>query len=256
MTCLAGVSGIGEAVVTLTLNRPAQRNALSVEMMDQMIGALDAVAAREDAAVLLVRGEGPAFCAGFDLGAAVDRPEVMSRYIEQLAEITRRLRRLPQVVVAAVHGPALAGGCAIVAACDFVFAGPEARFGYPVHRLGISPAVNIPVLRQAIGDGPARELLMSGRIIDAAEAKRLGLVSHVVASTDAMQREAAQWCAALCDKGRVALRATKQWIGEIDGSLDDAPFDAAMAASRDGAAQPEAVERLRAFWSGRHNPSA
>lgn len=238
-------------VPTLTLNRPAQRNALNVPMMDEMIAALEAVAHREDAAVLLVRGEGPAFCAGFDLGAAVDRPDIMARYIEQLAQITRGLRRLPQVVVAAAHGPALAGGCAIVAACDFVFAGPEAQFGYPVHRLGISPAVNIPVLRQAIGDGPARDVLMSGRLFGAEEAQRLGLVSHVVASTDAVQGEAEQWCAALCDKGRVALRATKQWIGEIDGSLDDAPFDAAMKASAHGARQEEAVEMLRESWRRR-----
>lgn len=238
-------------VPTLTLNRPAQRNALTVAMMDEMIAALDAVGANKDAAVLLVRGEGAAFCAGFDLGAAVDRPDIMVRYIEQLAQITRGLRRLPQVVVAAVHGPALAGGCAIVAACDFVFAGPEAQFGYPVHRLGISPAVNIPVLRQAIGDGPARDVLMSGRLFGPIEAQRLGLVSHVVASTDAVQREAEQWCAALCDKGRVALRATKQWIGEIDGSLDDAPFDAAMKASAHGARQEEAVEMLRESWRRR-----
>jgi len=235
----------------MTLNRPAQRNALSVAMMDEMIGALDAVAAQGEAAVLLLCGNGPAFCAGFDLGAAVDRPEVMVQYIEHLSQITRRIRRLPQVVVAAVQGVALAGGCAIVAACDFVFAGQEAQFGYPVHRLGISPAVNIPVLRQTMGDGAARELLVSGRVIDAGEAQRLGLVSHRAASTESLGAEAEQWCRTLAAKGHTALRTTRQWIGELDGSTDDAPFDAAMAASAHGAAQPEAIERLREFWNSR-----
>lgn len=238
-------------VAGLTFNRPSQRNALSVEMMDEMIAALDAVAAREDAPVLLLRGNGPAFCAGFDLGAAVNRPDVMVRYIEQLAQITRRLRRLPQVVVAAVQGAAVAGGCAIVAACDFVFAGPEAQFGYPVHRLGISPAVNIPVLRQTIGDGAAREVLLSGRLFGADEAQRLGLVSRKVASTDAVQPEAQAWCTALCEKGITALRATKQWIGELDGSLNDAAFDDAMHASAQGAAESEGVALLARFWEKR-----
>ncbi len=245
-----------ESVAALALNRPAQRNALSVEMMDEMVAALDEIADCDEIIAVLLCGDGPAFCAGFDLGAAVDRPDVMKRYIEQLAQITRRLRRLPQMVVAAVQGPALAGGCAIVAACDFVFAGPEAQFGYPVHRLGISPAVNIPVLRQTIGDGAARELLMSGRIINADEAKRLGLVSHLVSQTADVRPEAEKWCAALSGKGRTALRATKRWLGELDGSFDDAPFDAVMNASADGAAQPEAIRRLRDFWSKRSAPPA
>ena len=165
--------------------------------------------------------------------------------------MNRALRRLPQVVVAAVQGAALAGGCALLSACDFVFVAPDATLGYPVHRIGVSPAVTIPTLRLAAGDGPARALLMSGRLIDGREAVRIGLASHLAESSATLHDEATAFCRALAEKGPNALRATKAWLNELDGSLDDAPFDRAAIASASLADGDEAVAMLRAFWSKR-----
>lgn len=235
----------------VTLCRSEQHNALTQTMMEQLLGAIESASQDDDAMVVRLRGSGPSFCSGFDLAAAVDQPGLMSRFIESLGRITLALRRLPQVVVAEVQGSALAGGCAIVSACDFVVAEPGARFGYPVHRIGVSPAVSLPTLRQRIGDGSARALLMSGRVIDAAEAHRIGLVTHLAASASSLPGAAQDLCRLITSKGRIALRATKRWIGELDGSLDDAAFEAATTGSAADADGPEARELLRAFWQQR-----
>ncbi len=236
----------------LTLDRPEQRNALTSAMMSRMIDAIEELASG-DSGVLLLRGNGPSFCAGFDLADAVAQPGLMGRYIEQLGAITRALRRLPQVVVAAVQGAALAGGCAIVSACDFVVASPQSQFGYPVHRIGVSPAVSIPTLRQHIGDGRCRAMMMGGEIIDGARAAGIGLVSHLVGTDSEIEDAAGQICDSLADKGQVALRATKRWINVLDGSLEDAPFDAATAASAAAAVEPEAQRLLQSYWSRRRD---
>src|SRR5690606_12641741 len=106
-----------------------------------------AIASDSSARVVLLTGAGHAFCAGFDLGAAVEQPALMAHFIQRLSDINRSIRRLPQVVVAAVQGAAIAGGCAILSACDFVVVCPDATLGYPVHRIGVSPAVTLPLLR-------------------------------------------------------------------------------------------------------------
>jgi len=242
-----------DPIMVITLNRPEQRNALNAAMMAALIDAVESIAPREGCSVVLLRGAGSAFCAGFDLAEAVAQPGLMSRDIEQLDAITRSLRRLPQVVVAAVQGAALAGGCAIVSACDFVVAAPEASFGYPVHRIGVSPAVTIPTLRRTIGDGPCRALLMGGRIIDAIEAHRIGLVSHLAASASSLDAEYIALCQSLASKGPLALRTTKRWINELDGSMDDAAFDAAVAASATNANEPESRQLLQSFWERRRD---
>ncbi|MCC6908657.1 MAG: enoyl-CoA hydratase/isomerase family protein [Phycisphaerales bacterium] len=239
-------------VSVLTLNRPEQRNALTSGMMSRMIDALEEIASG-DGGVVLLRGNGPSFCAGFDLADAVAQPGLMGRYIEQLGAIARALRRVPQVVVAAVQGAALAGGCAIVSACDFVVASPQSQFGYPVHRIGVSPAVSIPTLRQLIGDGRCRSMLMGGQIIDGAEAARLGLVSHLLHAGTGIDDAARRLCESLAGKGQVALRATKRWISELDGSLEDAPFERSTAASAAAAVEPEAQRLVQAFWSLRRD---
>ncbi len=220
--------------------------------MSALIEAIDS-AGRDDASVVLLGGRGPSFCSGFDLADAVTLPGLMSRYIEQLGTITRRLRRLPQIVVARVQGAALAGGCAMVSACDFVVAAPNAQFGYPVHRIGVSPAVTVPTLRQTLGDGRCRETLMGGRIIDGREGHRIGLVSHLAASTDSIEGEAQSLCRCLADKGPNALRATKRWINELDGSLEDAAFDATAAGTAFLASEPQSEQLLRDFWNRRRD---
>jgi methylglutaconyl-CoA hydratase len=160
---------------------------------------------------------------------------------------------MPQVVVGEVAGAAIAGGCALLSACDFVVVAADARLGYPVHRLGVSPAVTIPALEPLIGGGLARTLLMSGELIDGAAAHRLGLATHRSDSGSSVTVDALAFCRMLAAKPPNALRTTKAWLNQLDGSLDDARFDGAAAGSAELAGGAEARTMLTS-WNIR--PSA
>ncbi len=235
------------AVVAIALNDPDRRNALGVAMFDALDTALKALVADDETRVVLLRGEGRAFCAGFDLAAAVEDSSLMGTYIERLSGVTRRLRRLPQVVVAAVQGAAIAGGCALLSACDFVVMAADAKAGYPVHQLGVTPAVTIPTLQQAIGAGPARALLLGGALLDGAAAHRIGLATHLAASTESVRDEAMDVCRMLAAKPPGGLRATKAWLNELDGSLDGRRFEGPARSSAAAAGSDEARRMLARF---------
>lgn len=240
-------------VATIRFADPDRRNALSTAMFDALEPALDTVEAATKATdgveacrVLRLRGEGSAFCAGFDLDAMAD-DGMLPSFLERLGGVCRRLRRLDAVVVAEVHGPAVAGGCAIVSACDIVHAGPDARFGYPVHRLGISPAVSIPTLKPAVESGGARFLMLSGDLADAATARRLGLVHAVHESRDALADAVHTLCTRLGAMDAVTLRETKRFQNELDGTAADDAFAATLTASVDQGRSPEATAMIAAI---------
>ena len=243
--------GFEDSIATIVLNDPKRRNAMSIAMFDALDEAVRDVAVRNDVHVLLLHGKGKAFCSGFELGAVIDDPTLMKEYIDRLSATIRALRRLPQPVVAAVHGAAIAGGCAMVSACDIVIASATAKFGYPVHNIGVSPAVNITTLQQAIGLGAARSLLMGGELIDGATAHRQGLVHHLTNDDEAVLAKAVSMCQQLTEQSPQALRVTKGWLNELDGSLDDDLFDGPRDGSAEIADSDEAMGRLRAFWSRR-----
>jgi len=234
-------------LVTIAMNDPSKRNAMGVAMFDELEHAISDVEGNASVHIVLLRGEGSVFCAGFDLAAVANQLELMEQFIWRLSRLNRALRRMPQVVVAAVQGAAIAGGCAVLSACDFVFAARDAVFGYPVHRIGVSPAVTIPTLFQAVGNGAARSLLMSGELINAAEAHSMGLVTHLCENAQAVQADAEQHCQALAHKGTHALRVTKRWLNELDGSLIDKPFDGAADASA-SISVSEQARQLIASW--------
>jgi methylglutaconyl-CoA hydratase len=238
-------------VATIALNDAARRNAMGLAMFDGLQRAVDALSRREDVHVVLLRGEGRSFCAGFDLAAAVEQADLMAEFIHRLSRLNRSIRRLPQAVVAAVRGHALAGGCAVLSACDFVIAAPDATLGYPVHRIGVSPAVTLPLLRLAMGDGAARGLALGGELISGVEAKRVGLATHVAASAETVEDEAQALCDRLAKKGPQALRATKAWLNELDGSGDDRAFDLTAEASARLTSSEDAQRMLRAAWAAR-----
>ena len=238
-------------VATIALNDPARRNALSQAMFDALDAALADIALRDDVHVVLLRGEGPVFCAGFDLAAVVETPRLMKEFIMRLHAINLAVRRLPQVVVAAAHGAAIAGGCALLSACDFVVVSRETKLGYPVHRIGVSPAVTIPTLQPMIGSGAARALLMSGELIDGARAHQLGLATHLCGTDEDVLPAAQKHCALLASHGPHALRATKAWINELEGSLDEASSAKPARGSAKLAGGNEATAMLRDFWQAR-----
>jgi len=239
----------------LFFNRPKQRNAMSIDLFDAFENALNQLADDTDCTTLLIGGHGPAFCAGFDLEAAFDQPELIETYIHRLSGAGRMIRRLPQIVTAVVHGPAIAGGSAVLSACDFVFVSPEAAIGYPAHRLGVSAAVTIPTLRRMLGDGNARTVLLGGEVVNGREAKRLGLASHLIEDKSALLDEARAFCKKLREHGPIALRATKRWLNELDEVLSDETFDLVCNGSASLCRQEEAATMLDQYWQSHRNRS-
>ena len=235
-------------VATISLNDPARRNALSLAMFDALDASLRELTARDQTSVVILRGQGNSFCAGFDLGAVLNDPPLMATYIRRLSAVNRSLRRLPHVVIAAAQGAAIAGGCALLTACDLVIVSRQTKLGYPVHRLGVSPAVTIPTLQQMIGSGPARALLMSGELIDGSTAHRLGLASHLVDLDDQVVDRATELARTIARHGPNSIRMTKHWLNELDGSLNDSVFNAPAEASTKLVEGDEAKSLLRKVW--------
>ena len=170
-------------VATVTLNRPEKRNAISTQMIEELLAALEKIESGA-ARVAILTGSGRAFCAGMDLEAL---RSLASQSFEQnladsrlFANLLYRIYTLSKPVIAAVNGPAIAGGCGIATVADFTLAVPEAKFGYTELKIGFIPAVVSVFLRRQVGDKIARDLLLSGRIIDSAEAYRFGLVTEIV----------------------------------------------------------------------------
>jgi methylglutaconyl-CoA hydratase len=203
-----------ESVATILLNRPEKRNALSSRLIDDLLAALDELA-DSPARVLVLTGVGASFCSGMDLK---ELRAVTSRQPEQNLADSRRVARLfraiydfPQPTIAAVNGPAVAGGCGMATLCDFTLASTEAKFGYPEVRIGFIPALVCGFLVRQIGDKPARDLLLTGRLVSAEEAYRLGLVTEVVAPEQLLPR-AHERARALLENSPAALRATKRLL--------------------------------------------
>jgi len=172
-----------EGILTLWLNRPEKRNALNAALVEALAGALQDAENQGEVRVILLRGEGPDFCAGADLAelerVTTEGPEASLADAKRLGELLLLMRRHPRPIVAAVHGRALAGGCGLATGCDIVLASEEAEFGYPEVHLGFVPAMVMAILRKKLTEGRAFELVAMGHRISAAEAHRMGLVNRV-----------------------------------------------------------------------------
>jgi len=198
----------------VTLNRPEKRNAISYEFIDDLLRAL-AELEQSPVQVMILTGGGKAFCSGMDLDnlrAITGRtPEENQADSETMARLFRTLYEFPKVTIAAVNGPAIAGGCGLATLCDFTLASTEARFGYTEVRIGFVPAIVSTFLLRQIGEKQARDLLLTGRIIAADEAFRLGLVNEVVAADKLMER-ARELAASLMQNSPASLLATKRLL--------------------------------------------
>jgi enoyl-CoA hydratase/carnithine racemase len=237
-------------IATIVLNDPDRRNAMSRDLFDDLDRCLDQVDSAIDSEschVLRIRGEGPAFCAGFDLGAMAEG--ALPSFLERLGAICRRLRHLEAVVVAEVHGPALAGGCALVSACDIVHAGPDAAFGYPVHRLGISPAVSLATLVPGTSPGAARALTLSGDFLDADAAVNIGLAAAAHPDRGELEEAVTTLCDRLAAMDPTTLRETKRFQNELDGTVDPDVFARSLAASLATAESGEFRARIDAVMA-------
>ncbi len=232
-------------VTTITLNNPEMRNALSLEMFDLLEQALNDL--NEDTRVVLLCGKGDVFCSGFDMKACANDISLLESFILRLSKLIKQLKRLKQPVVASAHGAAIAGGCAMLTACDFVVGSVDGKYGYPVHLVGITPAVTIPTLFHRIGEGRARALLMSGQILQGQEAVQIGLLTHAENSHESVSALANDLASRLAEKPPHALQTTKAWLNELDGTDDDAMFDC-VANETASSSTEETLTRLKKQW--------
>jgi methylglutaconyl-CoA hydratase len=201
-------------VATITLNRPEKRNAISYELISDLLGALAEVES-SPAQILIVTGAGKAFCSGMDLdnlrSITGRTPEENQSDSATMALLFRTLYEFPKVTIAAVNGPAIAGGCGVATLCDFTLASSEAKFGYTEVRIGFVPAIVSTFLLRQIGEKQARDLLLTGRIISAEEAFRLGLANEVVEPGKLLAR-ARELADSLLQNSPASLLATKRLL--------------------------------------------
>ena len=204
----------------ITLNRPKVRNALSAPLIEAFQQRLSEIEREEEISSVILTGSGTSFCAGADL-AELDRMTSLSAEEARLdtlvlADLLRRLYQFPKPVIAAVNGPALAGGCGLASVCDFVLASEASSFGFPEVKVGFIPALVSVFLLQQVGERRARELLLSGKILSAGEAQDIGLVNEVVSPGDLMN-QARKLAEVLAKHNAGALAWTKQLLGQLQG---------------------------------------
>ncbi len=221
-----------KGVRTITLNRPAKRNALTPELIGELMAALGEAAEDRSCSVLILTGAGPAFCAGLDLDhlatISARTQEENRRDSENTALLLRGLYEFPKPVIAAVNGPAIAGGMGLATISDFTLAVPEAKFGYTEVRIGFVPAIVASFLLRQVGEKHTRDLLLTGRLIEAHEAHTLGLVTEVVAADQLMPRAMAlahglmqnSPQAMACLKGLLAKHAARRLDEELADAIE------------------------------------
>jgi methylglutaconyl-CoA hydratase len=212
-------------VLSLTLNRPDKRNALSAQLLDLLHQSFERADLDTDVRVVVLRGAGKDFCAGADLDellASVDRsPDENEASALRLGTLFERFRALPKPVIGMVHGRTLAGGAGLATACDLVVASADAKLGYPEIQRGFAPAMVMALLRRMVGEKIALDLVLTGRVLTADEARAAGLFTRVVPPGD-LERETFALAAELARASGSALAFTKQLFYQLDGeSLTD-----------------------------------
>lgn len=251
---------INDAVALLTFDRPEKRNAISHVMITEILQALDEVEA-STARVLILTGAANAFCAGMDLQALKDfRAQSDADVIadaRRIATLFRRLYSFPKPTIAAVNGPAIAGGCGLATVCDFTLAVPDAKFGYTEVRVGFIPAlVSAYVIRQ-MGEKRARDLLLTARIFSASEAQALGIVNELLEPERLMPR-ARELAQSLAEMSSMALVHTKRLLAKFSEEELDRETELGIEASARVRKTADFQEGLTAFlekrksrWAGK-----
>jgi len=246
---------VADGVATVTLNRPEKRNALDAATVAALREAFARAGADPDVRVVLLRGAGNDFCAGADL-AHMERLAATGDPLENLADAAAlgdlfiEMRRLEKPIVAAVHGHAFAGGAGLATACDLVVASESAVFGYPEVHLGFVPAMVMTLLRRVTTERQAFELVARGDRIDAAEARRLGLVNRVFADAT-FEQDALAYARELAGRPPAALRLIKRLLYGIDGTSFEEGIRRGAEVNVLARATDEAREGMRRFLQSR-----
>jgi methylglutaconyl-CoA hydratase len=240
-------------IATLTLNRPDKRNAISAQMLGELLACLDG-AERDASRVLIIAAHGKAFCAGMDLDdlqrLAKQSPRENLEDSRRMADLFHRIYAFPKPVVAAVNGAAIAGGCGVAILADFTLAAPEAKFGFTEVKIGFIPALVSVYLRRQVGEKCARDLLLSGRVIDAPEAFRLGLVTELVPAgrLSARTHELAN---SLLSASPTSIARTKKLLLQFDEAVLKSEIEQAIRENAEIRATSDFREGLAAFLEKR-----
>ena len=247
-----------EASALVTLNRPDKRNALSLELMEELIAALRDVSARDSVRAIVIEGAGPAFSAGHDLSEMIDRDEAFfSHLFEVCTVMMETIHDLPQPVIAKVHGIATAAGCQLVAACDLAVATDDARFGTPGVKIGLFCSTPMVPVSRAIGRKRAMEMLLTGETIGAATALDWGLVNRVVPVSE-LDGAVAELVDAISRSSSYTVAIGKQaFYDQVDRAEHDA-YEHTKTVMTENALAADAQEGMTAFlqkraptWTGR-----
>src|SRR5438477_2901364 len=232
-------------ITTIVLNRPERRNALTLDLLNELSDAVKVASDQPEERVLILRGAGAAFCTGLDLREAADHTKAHAT-AEMVARTLVTLSQTRLITIAAVHGAAVAGGAGIMSACDFVVAAERTKIGYPEVRRGLVAGLVMTFLRRQVGGRNMRELLFSGELIDAARAKEIGLVNRVVAPEGVMN-EAKKFAASVLQGAPSALAQTKRLVEELWWHSVKGDVDLALKYHMHARESDEAREGIAAF---------
>jgi methylglutaconyl-CoA hydratase len=240
-------------VRTITLNRPERRNAMTPQMQEELIAAMEEAGA-DDCRVVVFAGAGESFCAGLDLSSLQGMNDKSAAEhtadAERIARLFRTLYELPKPTIAVVHGAAIAGGTGLATICDFTLAVPGSKFGYTEVRIGFVPALVSAFLTLQIGDKWARDLLLTGRLFSAEEAHRLGLVNEVV-EVGRLPARTLELAGTLKANSPESMAATKRLLVAQNKAWLDAAIAEAMVANAEARATHDFREGVASFLEKR-----
>jgi enoyl-CoA hydratase/carnithine racemase len=247
-----------EPAARITLNRPEKRNALSLELMQELIAALKAASARPETRAIVIEAAGPAFSAGHDLSEMIGRDEAfLDELFATCTQLMETIHELPQPVIAKVHGIATAAGCQLVAACDLAVATDTARFATPGVKIGLFCSTPMVPVSRAVGRKRAMQMLLTGEPIDAATALDWGLVNQVVPA-DQLDEAVDRLTEAIARSSSYTVALGKQaFYDQVDRAEPDA-YDHTKVVMTENALAADAQEGMTAFlekrapnWAGR-----
>ncbi len=245
-------------VALISMNRPKKRNALSLDHMQELIHCFKAIGAARESQIVILRANGPAFCAGHDLSEMVGRsPDFYRHIFDVCCELMETVLSIPQPVIAQVHSVATAAGCQLAASCDLVVASEEARFATPGVKIGLFCSTPMVALSRSVGQKKAMEMLLTGEFISAEEALAEGLVNKVVPAED-LEAETRALAEKIAEASPLVVGVGKQaFYRQLEMPTDQAyaytkevmSFNASFADAQEGICA--FLEKRKPEWQGR-----
>jgi len=239
------IEKLAPQITLVTLNRPERRNSLTIQLLNELMAAIQVASDEARERVLILRGAGAAFCTGLDLKEAADQTKAHAT-AEMVARTLVTLSQTRLITIAAVHGAAVAGGAGIMSACDFVVAAERTKIGYPETRRGLVAGLVMTFLRRQIGERNMRELLLGSELISADRALQIGLVNRVVPPGEVMS-EALKFANSVLQGAPGAVIQTKRLVEELWATSVKEDVDLALKYHMQARDSAEAREGIAAF---------